>query len=121
MGQRPYASRVAGVPVKSEFDIDTLEYIFAFNPYTDADREKQQRTTQLDDPIALTTTLYIPHYHYNGRELEVQVSHGRWQYESKAQTLYHTYTPNEATEMITINIRVKGGQAAKPKLECAVM
>ncbi|KAI9498937.1 glycoside hydrolase superfamily [Zychaea mexicana] len=113
---RPYASKVAGTPEKSEFNIDTLEYVFAFKPFKK--QEDRARTT--------TTELYIPHYHYGSTKanLQVDASAGTWEYNPETQSLYHRYDSSNGGEK-SITIRINSAEAMKSNannsFNCTVM
>ncbi|ORY93286.1 glycoside hydrolase superfamily [Syncephalastrum racemosum] len=94
---RPYASKVAGIPERSEFLLDSLEYRLVFQPKADATSE-----------LATTTEIYVPHYHYNqAQDLDIKVSHGEYTYSPETQTLYHRYkTDTSLPTHISISLKL---------------
>ncbi|KIV99415.1 uncharacterized protein PV09_08953 [Verruconis gallopava] len=81
---RPYAAKVAGLPVHSKWDPRTLRFEFHWT------------TENIDNPngrvdknrMAYQTEIFLPNYHYAVHRLNVQLSDGSWDYSVKKQTLY---------------------------------
>ena len=113
--QRPYASKVAGIPEHSEFNPDTLEYTFSFRPFDSTTHVEQASNLE-----SRTTEIYIPHYHFADQNLDVNVSDGTWKYEPELQTLYH-YCHNPEQESITIRIKSPSFTGNSANSRCTVM
>lgn len=79
---RPYAVKVAGEPLRSEWDPRTLRYEF----------EWQSSATATDSELSSDkhrlTEIFLPGYHYGPHELCVEVSAGEWSVDAGKQSLY---------------------------------
>lgn len=92
MKQRPYASKIAGTPIASEFDLDNVKYTFSFIPFTKQQLEQQQQQSyNILDRNASTTEIFVPYFHFGGKALNIQVNLGECDYDEEKQTLYHYY------------------------------
>ncbi|KAF1806066.1 glycoside hydrolase superfamily [Mucor lusitanicus] len=105
---RPYASKVAGTPTSSEFDLDNQKYTFSFIPFTSEEISKlQQEGYSTSDKLASVTEIFVPYFHFGGKPLEIQTNAGECDYNEEKQTLYHYYNRKEgATDTVTISISV---------------
>ncbi|KAI9480657.1 MAG: glycoside hydrolase superfamily [Benjaminiella poitrasii] len=121
---RPYASKIAGTPVSSEFDLDKLSYTFSFIPFT------SEEGFDLRNRNACTTEIFVPHFHFGGGPVSIQVNFGECDYNGDKQTLYHYYDPEEKSKdinRITITIvslnndTVKHTNNGKHEPSCNVM
>ncbi|KAK7937216.1 uncharacterized protein PG986_014084 [Apiospora aurea] len=88
---RPYAAKVAGTPVQSEWDHRTLRYSMVWR--TSASTSTSTATTTMaqnsDSKKARLTEIFLPEYHYAAHELNVATSHGlEWTLDHERQTLY---------------------------------
>lgn len=73
---RPYAAKVAGVPVRSDWDSRTLRYEFEWD-------------VSSTDTGSRVTEIFIPGYHYAKHKLIVTTGAGvTWTYDTHLQTLY---------------------------------
>lgn len=78
---RPYAVKVAGEPLRSDWDPRTLRFEFDWQTRaTPADE-------QTDDKHRLTE-IFLPAYHYGAHELCVEVTAGEWSVDAGKQSLY---------------------------------
>jgi hypothetical protein len=86
---RPYAARTPGKPLRMAFDIQTrrFEFEFALDPEIDAPLE-----------------IFLPNYQYP-QGVETEVTAGKVEIDSDAQTLY--YYPEEKTTRHHVTIRPK--------------
>lgn len=75
---RPYAVKVAGLPVRSAWDPRTLRFEF----------EWQATAHQYSTPEANTTEIYVPDYHYGTHDLDIEFSGGEFELDIGKQTLY---------------------------------
>ncbi|KAJ3105467.1 hypothetical protein HDU97_008083 [Phlyctochytrium planicorne] len=83
---RPYAAKVAGVPIVSKFNLRTLTYTLEFT-------SNQNTVYSLDAngqiPRSLVTEIFIPNYHFGyANGVVIKVSDGDWKYDMHKQTLY---------------------------------
>ncbi|KAI8049419.1 glycoside hydrolase superfamily [Gilbertella persicaria] len=102
---RPYASKVAGMPVSSVFDIDTLCYTFSFIPFTPEQLDTlNHHGYQTSNRMACVTEIFVPFFHFGDKRLNIEATHGQCEYEQEKQTLYHTY--QQVSEPITITLSV---------------
>uniref|UniRef100_L2G3F5 Glycoside hydrolase family 5 protein n=1 Tax=Colletotrichum fructicola (strain Nara gc5) TaxID=1213859 RepID=L2G3F5_COLFN len=76
---RPYAVKIAGRPLRSDWDPRTLKYEFEWT--------SQDRVGEEQDDKLRTTEVFIPRYHYEGG-IKAKVSDGDWSYDAELQTLY---------------------------------
>lgn len=93
---RPYASRVAGVPVESKWDRYSVDFTFKY-----AESIKFHELSKENTP----TVLFVPKYHFQGRKLDVQVSDGKYDLNVETQTLTHTPSVRQPGTVHTIRIR----------------
>lgn len=78
---RPYAVKVAGVTTRSSWDPRTLRFEVDWKSSTVSDSASPQS-------LARTTEIFLPDYHYGGRELDIKVNNGAlWELDAKQQTL----------------------------------
>lgn len=68
---RPYAVRVAGVPVESKWDRYNADFTLKY--------AESAKFHELAGEGAAPTVLYIPRYHFQLRRLDVQISDGRYE------------------------------------------
>ncbi|KAK6852268.1 glycoside hydrolase family 5 [Apiospora arundinis] len=93
---RPYAAKVAGTPVQSEWDHRTLRYSMVWRTGATATTGTSTSTSTALTPStsssgskARLTEIFVPDYHYASHELDVAVSHGlEWTLDRERQTLY---------------------------------
>ncbi|KAI7863141.1 glycoside hydrolase superfamily [Spinellus fusiger] len=102
---RPYASKVAGTPITSEFDMDCLEYTLTFKPFTKEQyHELSTHGYDINTSISRRTEIFVPGYHFRSESMNIQATHGTWDYMPDRQTLYH-YCPIGIDECITIKLK----------------
>lgn len=82
---RPYAAKIAGKPIRSDWDHRTLRYEFEWS--SEGGGEKQTTTDDLSADKARLTEVFMPNYHYANHEIRVRVSDGDWSYDAAKQTL----------------------------------
>ena len=118
--QRPYACKIAGTPVHSEFDLDSVCYTFSFLPFTAQERQvqKEQKGYEALDKMAYTTELFVPFFHFGGKELKIEATSGECVYDEDRQTLYHTYD-DQINSNITITLSVLNHTV--PQGHCSIM
>ncbi|ORY70465.1 glycoside hydrolase superfamily [Pseudomassariella vexata] len=78
---RPYAIKIAGEPLRSDWDPRTLRFEFDWE-------SKSEKVDIGKGDKARLTELFLPKYHYEGHELKVEVSDGEWEVDWERQTLY---------------------------------
>ncbi|KAI8378482.1 glycoside hydrolase superfamily [Blakeslea trispora] len=117
---RPYASKVAGTPISSEFDLDLLCYTFSFMPFTAQERQiqKEKLGYQALDSMAYVTEIFVPFYHFGGKELKVEATAGDCVYDEDKQTLYHTCHDQMNTE---VTITLSTLNPLLPQSYCSIM
>ncbi|KAK8075962.1 hypothetical protein PG994_003234 [Apiospora phragmitis] len=83
---RPYAAKVAGTPVQSEWDHRTLRYSMVWRTTTTSLTNNNNKN---DNKKARLTEIFLPDYHYAAHELDIAASHGlEWTLDRARQTLY---------------------------------
>ncbi|KAK2030037.1 glycoside hydrolase family 5 protein [Colletotrichum zoysiae] len=98
---RPYAVKIAGRPLRSDWDPQTLRYEFEWT--TEAqDASERERKNQSDK--SRTTEVFIPKYHYAERNIDVKVSGGEWSYNPDLQTLYVLHDTSKANHSLSVSI-----------------
>ncbi|PWZ03638.1 glycoside hydrolase [Testicularia cyperi] len=91
---RPYAVKVAGLPIRSHFDAESLTYELEWqNPPSSnqgggggdggGDEKKQE-----DDVRANTTEIFLPAYHYKGLEFGILTSDAEYTFNAELQSLF---------------------------------
>ncbi|KAL1918909.1 uncharacterized protein VTP21DRAFT_2290 [Calcarisporiella thermophila] len=91
---RPYAAKIAGMPLCSEFNRQTGVYTLQFSTTKD--------DAQLDeDPVSTITEIFIPKYQYPDG-VHVEVSDGTWEYLRERQTLYYQHSPTRQLHRVRI-------------------
>lgn len=120
--QRPYASKVAGTPISSEFDLDALNYTFSFIPFTSDETTKlQEEGYSVSDKFASVTEIFVPYFHFGGKPLNIQTNVGECDYDEEKQTLYHHYNrKEESIDSVTISIGVVNNEV-KSGSPCMIM
>lgn len=97
---RPYAVKVAGEPIRSNWDPRTLHFEFEWkniDPSTTSSRNKQH-----------LTEVFLPAYHYATHDLVIKISDGVFAVDAKRQSLYIMHDPddrNRAKHWLTVDIR----------------
>ena len=121
---RPYATRIAGEPVRQWFDRQKrLEYGLEFKneggnfkEWLTASRQSlgnilHAASTELEETAAFqlnqTTMVYLPDYHYAGKQVNITVSDGRWTYDVKCQHVVWEYSNKTAgyKHWMMVNVR----------------
>ncbi|KAK5799525.1 glycoside hydrolase superfamily [Linnemannia elongata] len=109
---RPYAAKVAGEPLSSNFDFNTLQYTFRYCNYTETPVPLVHGTV-----LMFETEVFIPSFHYDDTGLEILVSDGDWRYVKERQTLYYRHKDMEPGAVHTIRIKPRsmlaGGATSK--------
>lgn len=87
---RPYASKIAGIPLSTKWNPKTLHFKFRF-----ANRTRSQVANlssidgvQVGGEKSRVTEIFLPKYHYEGKMIGVQVSDGQWELNEESQSLY---------------------------------
>ncbi|KAH8201632.1 hypothetical protein TruAng_004238 [Truncatella angustata] len=79
---RPYAVKIAGTPISSNWNERTLRFEFQW-------RYRAHKKSKSAEEESLTTEIYMPAYHYRGRQIHVTATYGLdWTYTADTQTLY---------------------------------
>lgn len=100
---RPYASRIAGVPVESKWDRYAIEFTLK---YAESLRfQELTKTAEDGDESSPPTVIYLPRYHFQGRKLDVQVSDGHYELDLQRQIFIHTPSVRRPGTTHTIRIR----------------
>ncbi|KXH63634.1 glycoside hydrolase family 5 protein [Colletotrichum nymphaeae SA-01] len=97
---RPYAVKIAGRPVRSDWDPRTLHYEFEWT--SEAEREAKNSKSQPEK--SRTTEIFVPKYHYAQRNIDIKVSDGEWSYDPDLATLYVQHDGSKSTHRLTIDI-----------------
>ncbi|KAF9586223.1 hypothetical protein BGW38_008433, partial [Lunasporangiospora selenospora] len=140
---RPYAAKVAGEPISTEFNLSTLQFTFRFCNYIQAPvpvvhvsvpEEAGKPPTEVlkapylspgDNPswighppdgtvLAFETEIFVPSYHYENVNLEILVSDGDWRYIKERQTLYIRHKDTKPGAVHSVQIRPIPGTLATP-------
>ena len=77
---RPYATKVAGTPIKTLFKLSTLQYQLRFST-------SPKKLTEIEK----TSEIFIPNYHYGNRTVKITVSDGTIDYDKEHQTIRWVY------------------------------
>lgn len=97
---RPYAAKVAGTPVRSEWDHRTLRFsaVWRTSTSTSTTSTTSMSTAQNgENKKARQTEIFLPDYHYAAHELDIATSHGlEWTLDRARQTLYVRSTHKDA-------------------------
>lgn len=75
---RPYAAKVAGALTRSSWDPRTLRFELEWQGVSNALQAPRE---------CRTTEIFLPDYHYGGRDLEIEVSGAKWERDADRQTL----------------------------------
>ncbi|KAI9364048.1 glycoside hydrolase superfamily [Pilaira anomala] len=119
---RPYASKVAGTPIESEFDLQNIKYTFSFIPFTkEQQTQLKQENYNLIDNTACTTEVFVPYFHFGGKALNIQVNEGECEYDEEKQTLYHTYNRDTMPDNTVITLQLGILNNEQPSTSCIVM
>ncbi|KAF7561230.1 hypothetical protein G7046_g2932 [Stylonectria norvegica] len=100
---RPYAVKIAGNPVRSTWDCDTLRYEFEWT--TKGSTAEGVKDIPSKSQV---TEIFIPHYHYGAHTISVDLSDGDWYYYPLRQTMFvwHRQHQNETvSHSIVITIQ----------------
>lgn len=112
---RPYAAKVAGTPLRSDWDHRTLRYELEWEATADNSSTKPARTG-LGDKTNLTE-IFLPGYHYSKHELVITVSQGvKYTHDTSLQTLFvhhDTTAPNSRRHKLVVEIVNLRGHLAR--------
>ncbi|KAI8338246.1 glycoside hydrolase superfamily [Chlamydoabsidia padenii] len=117
---RPYASKIAGVPEKSSFKMDQLSYTLIFRPFDDQQLQELDNLG-FDTTSIHCTEIYVPNYHYQDIELDIQASHGQCQHIPEKQMLYHRFDRDSLGTNQVIIITLKPVRPQTSQALCSVM
>ncbi|KAL7749380.1 hypothetical protein RI367_005251 [Sorochytrium milnesiophthora] len=133
---RPYACRVAGVPLVMHFDMQTLGFQLTFqNPavlgkqtptvtvYRDAKTQAQfppgSQLQSLTLPLGsdlpaqcFETVIYVPSYHYELEQVHIAVSDGEWEYRPHRQTLVWRHSDQTPSALHTLVMTIRPAPSA---------
>jgi hypothetical protein len=120
--KRPYASKVAGIPIESEFDLDNVKYTFSFIPFTkDQHDQLEQADYNLEDRNACITEIFVPYFHFGGKPLNIQTNIGDCDYDEEKQTLYHSFDRTSIVENTKITIQLDVLNNNNTSTSCNIM
>ncbi|KAF7539217.1 hypothetical protein G7054_g2336 [Neopestalotiopsis clavispora] len=98
---RPYAVKVAGLPVSSDWNQETLRFEFQW-------RNRPLKKLKAGEDRHSTTEIFIPTYHYRGHQIHVTATHGLdWSYTADNQTLYVVQRGGGMLHKLVVEIRDK--------------
>ncbi|WYZ44950.1 hypothetical protein EsH8_VIII_000266 [Colletotrichum jinshuiense] len=97
---RPYAVKIAGRALRSDWDPRTLQYVFEWTSETSAKSNSDKKQSER----SRTTEVFIPKYHYAEGSIDVKVSDGEWSYDPDLQTLYVHHDTSASKHRLTIEI-----------------
>ncbi|KAI8980242.1 glycoside hydrolase superfamily [Pilobolus umbonatus] len=103
---RPYASKIAGIPTFSEFDLAQLQYTFIFTPFTEEEAKQMEVKYQSSHDMACVTEIFVPYFHFGNQLLDISVNVGECEYNQTKQTLYHSYSRTEIEPNQSIKIQL---------------
>ncbi|EPQ28323.1 uncharacterized protein PFL1_04150 [Pseudozyma flocculosa PF-1] len=92
---RPYAAKVAGQPLKTQWDQRTLRYEFEWGNVPSSATDDDAGVDEATDRKRRTTEIFLPAYHYRGKEFSVTVSDGEYTLDAENQTLYIVHANRE--------------------------
>ncbi|KAI7818264.1 glycoside hydrolase superfamily [Gamsiella multidivaricata] len=101
---RPYAAKVAGEPISTEFNLATLQFTFRFCNYIQTPVPVVHGSA-----MAFETEVFVPSYHYDETGLEILVSDGDWRYVKERQTLYYRHHDTKPGAVHSIQIKPLNG------------
>ncbi|KAJ3207820.1 hypothetical protein HDU67_007205 [Dinochytrium kinnereticum] len=91
---RPFASKIAGLPLVSRFNLRKLVYTLEFVSYAPHDKNDGEPGGE-EVPISRITEIFLPNYHFGfANGIQIKVSDGEWKFDKKKQTLYWAYDPD---------------------------
>ncbi|KAK7423563.1 hypothetical protein QQX98_001021 [Neonectria punicea] len=91
---RPYAVKIAGTPIRSNWDHRTLRFDFAWS------------SVETDGDKARLTEVFLPDYHYAKHEIRVKVSDGEWSYDAEKQTLRVRHSAHAGTARHSVVVEI---------------
>ncbi|KAK1531713.1 glycoside hydrolase family 5 protein [Colletotrichum paranaense] len=97
---RPYAVKIAGRHVRSDWDPRTLHYEFEWT----SEAESDAKNSKSQPEKSRTTEIFVPEYHYAQRNIDIKVSDGEWSYDPDLATLYVKHDGSKSTHRLTIDI-----------------
>ncbi|OLN87493.1 putative glycosyl hydrolase YIR007W-like protein 2 [Colletotrichum chlorophyti] len=97
---RPYAVKIAGTPLRSDWDPRTLHYEFEWTSQA-ADMSK---VVDAKVDKRRTTEFFLPRYHYADSNIEIKVSDGEWSYDPALQTIYVIHDSNKTNHRLSVDI-----------------
>ncbi|KDN52579.1 glycoside hydrolase family 5 protein [Tilletiaria anomala UBC 951] len=105
---RPYAAKVAGLPVSTHWDRHNWEFTLAWS---------NSSTVPLDkaDKLSRMTEIFWPTYLFEGERLEVQLSDGTWRIDENVQTLYVEHADESIGRVHKLRVRVPARARRVPK------
>lgn len=93
---RPYACKVAGLPMRTSWDRHSCRFQFSWRNKYEAEGSVQSRTTEI----------YVPDYVFRHRTPTIRVSDGTWHYERADQTLVITHAHTQPGAIHTVYLSV---------------
>lgn len=109
---RPYATKVAGYPIHTKWDRNTLLFDFHYvNPpveIQEAALSAAGKSAPARSEEAKTTKVFVPRYHFEGLDIRIQVSDGEHHLDLDRQTLSVKHSNNTPGFTHKIRISVNG-------------
>lgn len=93
---RPYARRIAGNPIFTQFDYETKSFEFKF-----------QNQKSICDPDLNQTEIFLPNDIYNENLTKIEISDGSYSWKSDVQCLIWTHENQKESEIHWIKINLK--------------
>jgi hypothetical protein len=114
---RPYAIRLAGLPISTSFDRKTktfeLKYMEGLAIWEQRKRRREEvaarngsSSAEEGDDSDLATIIYFPRYQYEGLEVDIQVSDGTFKLNRASQTLIYTPSAERTTPGAVHTLRI---------------
>lgn len=95
---RPYAAKVAGLPLRSFWDERTLRFEFEWKSFGDGTDAKNAKSN--------LTEVFLPNYHYKKHKLLIKVSDGDWTYNAEQQTLYIRHGAHSGEKKHKVEVQI---------------
>ncbi|KAK0534056.1 hypothetical protein OC842_002757 [Tilletia horrida] len=108
---RPYAVKIAGVPLSTSFDRDCLAFDLVWATSSSWPLTPSASSTGSGEEVvdrSRLTEVFWPRFHYEGREVEVELSDGEWWMDEEKQSLYVLHADVRPGCKHSLSVRVKG-------------
>lgn len=101
---RPTATKIAGVPLRSEFDLATKHYVLAFRPAQGA------------NPMGRETEIFLPRLHYGDSKSVLVETFGvkaTWHFDFEEETLYFRHENDDDQQQIPCTLHIRNTTATR--------